>query len=65
MVHQPVTLTGAEVAGLSTDIFELLGRPETIQIRNWEISGRLDSFEDDVIVGDPVKFINHLRGRRQ
>jgi len=63
MVHQPVMLTGAEVSGLSKDIFGLLGSPESIQIRNWQITGRLDSFEDDVIVGDPATFINHLRRR--
>jgi hypothetical protein len=65
IVHQPVTLTGAEVADLSKDIFALLGNPKTIQIRNWEIRGSLDSFTDDVIVGDPKAFIRHLRGRQQ
>lgn len=65
MMQQPVTLTGAEVASLSKDIFVMLGSPKTIQIRNWVVYGRLDSFEDDVIVGDPAAFINHLRRRRQ
>jgi hypothetical protein len=63
LVHRPVSLTGTEVAGLSRDIFAMLGCPENIQIRNWEITGRLDSFKDDLIMGDPRKFIKHLRQR--
>jgi len=61
LVHRPVFFTGAEVAGLSEDIFNMLGQPQNIQVRNWEITGRLDSFEDDLIMGDPRKFIKHLR----
>jgi hypothetical protein len=63
LVHQPVILTGVELQGLSKDIFNLLGNPKSIPIRNWQIRGRLDSFTDDVIVGDPRAFIRHLRGQ--
>jgi len=58
-----VTLNDLELASLSAEIHEMLGSPKSIKIRSWEITGRLDSFDDDVIVGDPLRFIDHLRRR--
>lgn len=59
--HRPVSLTGEELAGLSREIYDMLGCPYNIKIRLWEFKGELDSFEDDVIVGDPIKFLKFLR----
>lgn len=61
VVHKPVPFSGREVHGVSNELYLFLGMPDTMQVRNWRIDGRLDSFEDDVIVGDPRAFIKHLR----
>ena len=63
-IHRPVNFSGTEIKELHQEIFEMLGEPKYIKIRNWEIQGKLDSFDDDVIVGNPKMFINHLRGRK-
>jgi hypothetical protein len=63
LAHHPVTITGQELEALSVDIYRMLGKPETIKLRTWSYAGKLDSFNDDVIYGDPRKFIAHIRGK--
>ena len=61
MKHRMVTFSGSDVYLLSQEMFSMLNRPTAISIRNWEIKGRLNSFKDDVIMGDPKDFIKFLR----
>jgi len=63
--NQPFTLTGKEVADLSKDIHVMLGKPDSVKIRHWEVHGKLSSFEDDVIMGDAKDFLDHIRGKTE
>ena len=65
MVHRPVRFTEKEVRWLGDELFEMLGQPGSILVRNWRVVGRLDSFSDDIIVGPPRAFIRHLRSGQQ
>ena len=61
LVHRPVNLIDDEVEELSEEIFTMLGRPTTVKIRTWRILGKLDSFKDDVVWGEPRDFLAHIR----
>ena len=62
MVHKPVYFNDREIVTLSPEIFEMLGKPKQTLVRNWEIKGVLQEFEDDVIIGDPREVLKHFRG---
>ena len=47
--HEPVTVGGIELWGLSRDMYELLGKPEEAKLRIWRIVGDLASFEQDLL----------------
>jgi hypothetical protein len=47
--HQPVTIAGIELWGLSKDMHDLLGKPKEAKLRVWRIAGDLDSFEKDLL----------------
>jgi hypothetical protein len=47
--HEPVTLAGIELWGLSKDMYELLGKPKESRLRIWKIKGDLASFDKDLL----------------
>jgi len=47
--HDPVTIAGIELWGLSQDMYELLGKPKDAKLRIWRIAGDLASFETDLL----------------
>lgn len=47
--HEPVTIAGIELWGLSKDMYDLLGEPEEAKLRIWRIAGDLASFEKDLL----------------
>lgn len=47
--HEPVTIAGIELWGLSGDMYELLGKPKEAKLRIWRIAGELASFEEDLL----------------
>jgi hypothetical protein len=47
--HEPVTIAGIELWGLSQDMYELLGKPKEAKLRIWRIAGDLASFEKDLL----------------
>ena len=47
--HDPVTIAGIELWGLSEDMYNLLGEPKEAKLRIWEIAGDLRSFESDLL----------------
>jgi hypothetical protein len=47
--HEPVTIAGIELWGLSKDMYDLLGKPEEAKLRIWRIAGDLASFEKDLL----------------
>ncbi len=49
----PIDITGAQVKWIDPSIFELLGRPEKVKLRTWEISGEIDSFKKDLLIRNP------------
>jgi hypothetical protein len=49
LTHEPVTLTGAELWGLSMDMYNLLGKPDEAKLRIWKIRGDLPSFKKDLL----------------
>ena len=63
LAHHPVTISATELEALSTEVYKMLGRPKTIKLRTWLYSGKLNSFDDDVVFGHPRKFLDHVRGR--
>lgn len=50
----PIDLTGAQVKWIDPSIYELLGRPQKVKLRTWEISGEIDSFDKDLLIRNPV-----------
>jgi hypothetical protein len=63
LAHHPVTISAAEIQALSTEVYAMLGRPKSIKLRTWLYSGKLNSFDDDVVFGRPRIFLDHVRGR--
>lgn len=49
LLHEPVSLTSAELRSLSEDMDDLLGHREHTKLRIWEIRGRLSAFHEDLI----------------
>ena len=47
--HDPVTLTGVELWALSSEMHDLLGKPEEAKLRIWKIKGDLASFKEDLL----------------
>lgn len=50
----PIDITGAQVKWIDPSIYELLGRPQKVKLRTWEISGEIDSFDKDLLIRNPV-----------
>ena len=49
LVHEPVTITSAELGALSEEMLHLLGRRDRMKLRIWQIKGKLSSFTKDLI----------------
>lgn len=51
---RPIEITGAKVNWIDPPLFALLGRPQTVKLRTWEISGEIDSFQKDLLIRNPA-----------
>ena len=51
---RPIKITGAKVNWIDPPLFALLGRPQVTQLRTWEISGEIDSFQKDLLIRNPA-----------
>jgi hypothetical protein len=51
---RPITISGAQVDWIDPPLFALLGRPQAVQLRTWEISGEIDTFEKDLLIRNPA-----------
>ncbi|MCX6872491.1 MAG: DUF2330 domain-containing protein [Verrucomicrobia bacterium] len=51
---RPITISGAQVNWIDPPLFALLGRPQAVQLRTWEISGEIDTFEKDLLIRNPA-----------
>ncbi len=51
---RPIEITGAKVNWIDPPLFALLGRPQEVQLRTWEISGEIDSFQKDLLIRNPA-----------
>lgn len=51
---RPIQITGAQVNWIDPPLFVLLGRPQAVQLRTWEISGEIDSFQKDLLIRNPA-----------
>ena len=49
LLHEPVTITSAELRSLSEDMDALLGHQPDMKLRIWQIRGRLSEFQEDLI----------------
>jgi hypothetical protein len=54
LLHQPVTVTSAELRDLNEEMDDLLGNRPNTKLRIWQIRGKLSEFEDDLIAKDDV-----------
>lgn len=54
---RPRAVAGNRIQWADPLIFNLLGQPATVQMRTWEISGQIDSFQADLLIRNP-KFPN-------
>jgi hypothetical protein len=45
-------------------IYEMLGKPDEIKVRNWEIKGEINKFRQDLVVGDGEKFSKFMFKRK-
>lgn len=50
---RPIAVSGAQVNWIDPPLFTLLGRPQTVQLRTWEIFGEIDSFQKDLLIRNP------------
>jgi hypothetical protein len=50
---RPIKITGGQVNWIDPPLFALLGNPKEVQLRTWEISGQIDSFQKDLLVRNP------------
>ena len=48
-VHTPISITSAELNEISPEMNQLLGRRQEQMLRIWEIRGRLQEFQADLI----------------
>ncbi len=51
LVHEPVGVTRAELRELDEDLFKFLRRRPHLRLRIWQIEGRLNAFQHDLIAG--------------
>lgn len=51
---RPVEILGTTVKWIDPPLYELLGRPQVAQLRTWEVSGEIDSFQKDILVRNPA-----------
>lgn len=51
---RPITISGAQVNWIDPPLFTLLGRPQAVQLRTWEISGEIDAFDKDLLIRNPA-----------
>jgi len=51
---RPIEITGAKVNWIDPPLFALLGHPQVVQLRTWEISGEIDSFQKDLLIRNPA-----------
>lgn len=51
---RPIEISGAKVNWIDPPLFALLGRPQAVQLRTWEISGVIDAFEKDLLIRNPA-----------
>ena len=51
---RPISIAGAQVNWIDPPLFALLGRPQEVQLRTWEISGEIDTFEKDLLIRNPA-----------
>ena len=49
LVHRPVDVTRSELQHLDEDLFQLLRSRTNLQLRIWEIEGRLSAFKRDIV----------------
>ena len=54
---RPIEISGTQVNWIDPPLFALLGRPQTVQLRTWEISGQIDSFQKDLLIRIPPKYL--------
>ena len=52
---RPIEISGAQVNWIDPPLFDLLGRPQAVQIRTWEVSGEIDAFEKDILIRNPAE----------
>lgn len=50
---RPIEITGANVHWIDPALFALLGRPQSVHLRTWEISGEIDTFQKDLLIRNP------------
>jgi hypothetical protein len=51
VMHTPVRLNKDEIKELNKDCFELLGKPAHCNLRIWKVTGNLQNFKKDIIIG--------------
>lgn len=51
---RPIEISGAKVNWIDPPLFAQLGRPQSVQLRTWEISGVIDSFDKDLLIRNPA-----------
>lgn len=49
LLHQPISITSAELRELNEDMDALLGHRPNMKLRIWQINGRLSAFDADLI----------------
>ena len=54
--NDPVPVLGPQLSDLHADIYDLLGRPQRVKLRIWEMTGELGSFDQDLVAGLPRRF---------
>jgi hypothetical protein len=47
--HEPIRISAAELRSISDEMYELLGRRPNMALRIWQCSGKLASFDKDLI----------------
>ena len=47
--HQPIAISAAELASISKEMYEMLGRRRSTALRIWQCAGALSSFDKDLI----------------
>jgi hypothetical protein len=53
LTHPPVNVSGDELNGISSEMYELLGEPDNSLLRTWQIQGDLSEFHEDLVVAYP------------